>query len=215
MAKITRIKVTNAKKEHCEIHLDDRRIINANLETVYNNFLDKGKEIDEDLIEKLASEFEYLELREYAKNIVSKCFYTEHEMKIKLRRRSHNEESIEKVIAKLVEYKYLDDALYAEKYIKDAKKLKKYGELKIKVMLKQKGISQSVINQKLEETRQELEGTEYENALKLCIKKSKMIGDIENYKRRRKLYTYLATRGYDSTLVKKVLDEEEAIRGQK
>ncbi|MCT4660735.1 MAG: recombination regulator RecX [Tissierellales bacterium] len=209
MATIIKIKITQAKKAYCEVHLDDGRVISAHIETVYKHFLDKGKSIDEELIYELIVDFDYIKLREYATNVISRRFYTEREIRNKLGERSEYNKNIELVIEKLREYNYIDDALYAERYIKDAKRLKKYGDLKIRAMLSQKGVDDGIITRKLNETKEDLEDIEFENLLKLCLKKSITLKETDKYKKRQKLYAYLARRGYDSYMIKRAIDNVE------
>ena len=58
-------------------------------------------------------------------------------------------EKAEKVIATLVEEKYLDELRYASAFARDKSSLAGWGETKIRYMLSAKGISKDVISQAL------------------------------------------------------------------
>lgn len=209
MTTILKIEVTHVRKQLCQIHLSDERVIDAHLESIYQYSLDKGREIDEKTIENLSADYDYFQLRSYGINLVGRRFYTEKEIRDKLAKRAVLSTNIEKVIQQLLRYDYIDDALYAEKFIKDGKKLKKHGVRKIKYDLLQKGIDENIIEKMLSETKEDLEDFAWENILKLCIKKRKAYIKEDPYKRRQKLYQYLSRRGYESAEIKKAIDKCE------
>ena len=60
-------------------------------------------------------------------------------------------EKAEKVIATLVEEKYLDELRYASAFARDKSSLAGWGETKIRYMLSSKGVPRDIISQALEE----------------------------------------------------------------
>ena len=60
-------------------------------------------------------------------------------------------EMAEKVIATLVEEKYLDELRYASAFARDKSSLAGWGETKIRYMLSSKGVPRDIISQALEE----------------------------------------------------------------
>ena len=89
------------------------------------------------------------------------------------------------------EYKLLDDTDYARRYAHDLIYLKKFGIRQVKWKLKEKGISDSIIDKTIEEL--DFEDTVSENLQSLITKKLAGNYDIKNIM---KVKRYLASRGY-------------------
>ena len=60
-------------------------------------------------------------------------------------------EAADKVVAKLVEEKYVDDSRYAQAYAREKSSISGWGEVKIRYMLSAKGLSKDVITEALAE----------------------------------------------------------------
>lgn len=80
--------------------------------------------------------------REYCKSDI---------MKKALKALEDDAEKAEKVIAVLIEEKYLDELRYASAFARDKSSLAGWGEAKIRYMLSAKGVPRDVISQALEE----------------------------------------------------------------
>ena len=80
--------------------------------------------------------------REYCKSDI---------MKKALKALEDDAEKAEKVIAVLIEEKYLDELRYASAFARDKSSLAGWGETKIRYMLSAKGVPRGVISQALEE----------------------------------------------------------------
>jgi regulatory protein len=72
-------------------------------------------------------------------------------MKKALKALEDDAEKAEKVIAVLIEEKYLDELRYASAFARDKSSLAGWGETKIRYMLSAKGVPRDVISQALEE----------------------------------------------------------------
>ena len=117
---------------------------------------------------------------------------------------------IDKVIALLEKYKYIDDESFAKAFIKDKSSIKGYGLYKIKYELKMLGIDEYIYEKYIID-KDILD--EEKEAKRLLSKKAKNL-DLENidYKQKQKLYAYLARRGFSYEIINKVfakLLEEE------
>ena len=117
---------------------------------------------------------------------------------------------IDKVIALLEKYKYIDDESFAKVFIKDKSSIKGYGLYKIKYELKMLGIDEYIYEKYIID-KDILD--EEKEAKRLLSKKAKNL-DLENidYKQKQKLYAYLARRGFSYEIINKVfakLLEEE------
>ncbi len=117
------------------------------------------------------------------------------EVKKYLEKKEFCEEAIEYTIAKLQEYKYLDDERFAKILVRDRMNARGKGRNYINADLKKYGISQEIIHSIMLEYDYD---KEYENALKLAEKQYKKNCKIEDeYKRKQKISTAMARAGFD------------------
>lgn len=84
----------------------------------------------------------------YALSLLARREYAAHALSKKLLLRTENPEWIETVILALKERKYLDDARFAESYVR-MRANKGYGKLRIVGELKEKGIAEELISANL------------------------------------------------------------------
>ncbi|MDE6650264.1 MAG: RecX family transcriptional regulator [Muribaculaceae bacterium] len=102
---------------------------------------------------------------------------------------------------KMIEYltvnKYIDDARYARAYAVDKVRFSGWGRMKVRMGLRAKGLSDSVIAQALDY----IPDMDYSKTLqKVLIAKSRNL-DLTEIKDRQKLYRHLASRGFESQLI--------------
>ncbi len=108
---------------------------------------------------------------------------------------------IEPIIEKLIEEKYLNEERFAQVYAGSKFRTKKWGKLKIRYMLKQKGIPSTLITKGLQEINPEIY---YETLQTLASqKKEAMKSKFDKIK----LYNYLISKGFENDLVKEVIKE--------
>jgi regulatory protein len=132
------------------------------------------------------------------------CAYQERctsEIREKLYEWGVNPEESEDIIAQLIAEKYLDEERFAKIYAGSKFRTKKWGKLKIRYMLKQKGIANTLIINGLKEINPD---TYYETLQGLAAqKKEGMKGKYD----RVKLYNFLISKGFENDLVQEALKE--------
>jgi len=69
------------------------------------------------------------------------CF----ELKTKLKNKGHSTEDIEEIVARLIKDKYLDDARFAEAFVR-SKSNKGIGPIKIQIELQQRSVDEALID---------------------------------------------------------------------
>ena len=127
---------------------------------------------------------------------------TVQEVRAKCKLLGFSDEYIEEIIAYLIENRYLDDELYAMKYILNIIKLKKKSIQEIRFDLLKKGIDEQIIEKYITE---DLKRFEFKSATELAKKKYKACEDILKVKK------YLMGKGYPREVVNKVIDSLKEI----
>jgi regulatory protein len=125
----------------------------------------------------------------------------------KLRSWNVTEEDEGKIILKLTEEKFLDDARYAGFYVKDKFKLNRWGRIRITHMLRQKRIEEEFIGNALLQIDEE---EWFQTCLELVQSKFSKLKEEDPFKRKGKLLRFAASRGFEPALIYRALEELES-----
>jgi regulatory protein len=112
---------------------------------------------------------------------------------------------VELVMSKLIEDNYLNEERFAIQFAGGKFRMKHWGRIKIKYALKQKQVSDYLINKVLKQIAEK----EYLKTLdKLAEQKLKTLKNIKNvYEKKRKLQDHLLQKGYEAKLVNKLINK--------
>jgi regulatory protein len=127
------------------------------------------------------------------------------EMERYLKEKGYAVEAVEKVITRLEELSYLNDGAFAGMLVRDRVNLKGAGRQAIAVELKQQGIDDETAAEALLQYGEE---EETEAARRQAAKAFHSTGREQDQKKRRaKVYSSLARRGFSSHIIQTVLNE--------
>ena len=118
----------------------------------------------------------------------------------KLERKQFTGEVVEKTLNRLDELGLLDDRSFAMNYVGSRSRKKPSGRYKLRYELRQKGISEEVIDEVLSEYNSS------SHCLDAALKKLPFVKGDDRY-RRRKLHAFLMNRGFDSQTIRDTLDQ--------
>ena len=113
-----------------------------------------------------------------------------------------SEEEAEKIIEVLQKEKFLDDARYASFYVRDKFRFNGWGKIKLRVMLGQKAIPETEIEEALNQLDPELYRQSCE---RLIREKAANLKETNQFKRKGKLFRFAAQRGFESDLIHQIL----------
>lgn len=111
------------------------------------------------------------------------------------------------IIDSLIDGKYLDDERFASAFVRDKYRFDRWGRRKIARALMAKRIPSAVISEALEN----IDAREYAmNCYNLLETRRRQLPDsIDDYERRAKLLRFAAGRGYEPSLIMRLLDNPE------
>ncbi len=123
-------------------------------------------------------------LREYSRADIEKYII----------KKGYSKEDSEKMIRRLEDEKFIDDARYANAYVRDKSTLAGWGARKIRYQLLSKGLSREVVDEAIDENYKQAS----EKMVKVLSVKWMTLEKKEEdeYLRRKKLEAYAASRGY-------------------
>ena len=139
------------------------------------------------------------------------CAQAEHcqqEMRDKMKRWEMAPEVQERVIARLIKERYIDDERYARAFVKDKIRYNKWGRRKVQQGLWMKHIDDDIQQRVLSE----VDDTEYLAVLKPLLKqKAKSIKAENDYELTQKLVRFALGRGFTYDIIRQCLDVDDEI----
>lgn len=155
----------------------------------------------------MKSECKYSFLEAKAK-IEAYCAYQERcqfEVRKKLISWGVDFEDQDRLIAHLIEHRFLDEERFAEAYVSGKFRIKKWGRVKIKMHLKQLQISAYSIKKGIST----IDGEEYWNTLLYLAdkKNSDSLKEQDPFKRKAKVMRFLQSKGYENDLIYEAWEE--------
>ncbi|MGN0399449.1 MAG: regulatory protein RecX [Blautia sp.] len=138
-----------------------------------------------------------------AMHILERSDKTKAELERKLIQSEYPRAAVEAALAYVESFGYINDKRYAQRYIESGKEKK--GKARLKLELARKGISDSVIEEALEET-------EFEDArsvIREMMKKRRKGNCLFDEKEKRRLYGFFQRKGFSSSDILAVIREEE------
>lgn len=160
--------------------------------------LKEGEEITLEKYDFIMQNIIYIKAQNVAIQYIGYKMRTEKEVCRKLSEKEYSEEVIQKVVAFLKTYHYLDDYEYCCKYIKESIKLKPKGSFLIKMELKERGVAQEDIERALMDS----EIDELSLAVRLIHKKIADMSEVDD-KKKRQVFSMLQRKGFSLECIKR------------
>lgn len=128
------------------------------------------------------------------------------ELRDYLKRKKATEEIIDAVLQKLQEQKFQNDEQFARWWKESRTRYKSKSDRVIRLELRQKGISDEIIELVMNELTEESK-SDYEKALELSHKYKKKIVSLPYKDQYRRLGNFLSQRGFDFDTIRRVIDD--------
>jgi regulatory protein len=143
--------------------------------------------------------------------LLSRRPHSVYELSTKLRQREFSREVIDETISKLKSCNFLDDARFAGSYFEELK-AKGFGVRRIKLAMKKRGIRDELLSGIISEGLSE--DDELESAVALLLKrKLHFAREEDRLKRRMKMFRYLASRGFPSSVISRAVGKYNNMDG--
>lgn len=116
-------------------------------------------------------------------------------------RKGEAPEMVRKAVERLIAQGFLDDAAFARSFVRAKAGNAGLAKRRLELELTRKGVERSVISDAIGEVFSEDEVDERSAAEQLARKRNRSLGDADALSRRRRLYSYLARRGYSPDVI--------------
>ena len=195
---ITAIQVQKKNKERFSLYHEDRFLLGVSTQTIVSCSLKKGSLLTSEKFDSILGIEQHSKAKEYTLGILSRRDHTVQELIIKGMKKGFNKDVLERVTHELQKNNYLDDQRFASNFIHDAIKFKKWSLNKIKFELRKKRVHKSIISELFDGFD---EAIWKEQMYSLVRKNRAKFIRSDTTKRKKKMYDYLARKGYSSTLI--------------
>lgn len=201
-SKITKIEIQKRNKDRVNVYINEDYSFSCSSELVFSEGLKSDLVVDIGFLKNIVDEDNYLCAKNRALKLIEKSYKSEKEIMDKLVLKDYNEVTVNRVLNFLKSYNFVDDLKYVDLYIKE--KSRTQGSKKIKYALIKKGISEKIIDEKLNTIPKELQ---IEAANNSAAKKLKVLlkTEISYTKIYSKLANFLVRLGFDNGIVKEVV----------
>lgn len=203
---ITSITVQKRNKERYSIYVDEQFLVGVDEQTLIKCNLRKGVEVTPLLFEKIQREEGFYAVKSYLLKLLGRRDHARKELLTKASRKDYDRQVILQALDVLERNGYIDDEAFAKRYATDKKKLNQWGPSKIKAHLLQKGISRSVAEKSATAAFDNEDLTE--TFIHLVSKRKRHFRKEQNLlKRKKKVISYLARKGYRSSSIYSCIDK--------
>ena len=126
------------------------------------------------------------------------------ELKVKLLRKDYPDNLVEEVLAECSRLGFIGDEDFARQYCEELK-YRRYGTRKIELYMFKKGLDKDLIQKTIED--QDSASEQIVRAREAVSKKMKsFLRESDVWKRKQKIYRFLASRGFTSNIISRVID---------
>ena len=137
------------------------------------------------------------------------CAYqerTQQEVRDKLYSYGLYPDAVEEVLTELITEDFINEERYAQSFARGKFRQNKWGRVKIKRSLQQKGISRYCVEQGMREID---EADYYDTLYQLMSRKWESLANDDSYARKNKTVRYVLGKGYEADLAWKIVGELE------
>ncbi len=205
-------RVSRKDEKNVSVYFDNGERLILSEDTFYISGLRKGDEISEDRFSFFIEQNILYHIKQRALSFLARRFHSERELLIKLKQKSYEERLIKLVLNELREKSFIDDQVFANHFVEEKLKKKRWGKNKIRSALFSKGVSASIIDEVLKSFDSEVD--QNEAALGLAKKKFEKLKlrESDERKLKQKIISFLLSRGFDyevsSEVVSKIIKSD-------
>lgn len=200
-------RVSRKDEKNVSVYFDNGERLILSEDTFYNSGLRKGDEISEDRFSFFIEQNILYHIKQKALSFLARRFHSERELFIKLKSKSYEERLIKNVLNDLREKSFINDQVFANHFIDEKLKKKRWGKNKIKAALFSKGVSASIIDEGLKSFDSEID--QNEAAFGLAQKKFEKLKlrESDDRKLKQKIISFLLSRGFDYEVSSEVVNK--------
>ena len=205
MPTITAVVPSSRRTGRFDVHADGRPIATISLEVIERLKLTPGRSIDADVEQALAREAALLRTYDRALNMLALRARSANELRRSLIRKGEPTDQVEVAVERLLRAGFLDDASFARQFARSRVLGAGFSRHRLHVELARRGVEREVASAAIDEIFADERVDEAGTLERVAKKKLETLARLDQRTQRRRLYAYLARRGYDSDDVGRVV----------
>lgn len=205
--KITTIEPQRLHPERVDVHVDGALRLGLSAELVLKERVRVGDEVDEARLAELEVMDQPWKARDAALSLLSYRARSAAELRRRLRRKGFDEEVAAATVERLDELGVVDDAAFAESFVRERVRLKPRGPRRLAGELRAKGVDEDTARAAIAEVMEREEATELDLARAAAARWKPRAGE-EPARARARLQAFLARRGFGDDAVRAIVREK-------
>jgi regulatory protein len=205
--KITAIEPQRLHPERVNVHVDGAFRLGLSAELVLGEPLRVGDEVSDARLAELEARDQAWKARDAALSLLSYRARTSVELKRRLKRKGFDEEVSTETVERLDRLGVVDDAAFAESFVRDRVRLKPHGVRRLGQELRAKGVDEDTARAAITEVMEREGATELDLA-RAAAARWKPRAAEEPARARARLQAFLARRGFGGDAVRIVVTEK-------
>lgn len=204
--KISAIEPQRLHTERVNVHVDGAFRLGLSAELVLAERLRVGDEIDDARLAELEARDQTWKARDAALSLLSYRARSAAELRRRLKRKGFDETVADETVGRLDELGMVDDAAFAESFVRDRVRLKPRGPRRLVGELRAKGVDADTARVAIAEVMAREEATEVDLARAAAARWRPRPGE-EPARTRARLHAFLARRGFGGDAIRAILSE--------
>lgn len=204
--KITAIRAQRRQRERLNVHVDGEFRLALPSEVILRRGLRAGMEITEAAIRELEAEDLAWKARQASLTLLSYRPRTARELQRRLERKDFPGEVARATVEDLRSRGLVDDAAFAESFVRDRMRMRPRGRRRLIQELRAKGVDPDAADSAISRVLEGEDASELDLARKAAERWAPRAGE-EPRSARRRLHGFLARRGFGSDAIRTVMDE--------
>lgn len=205
MALVSGIVGSSRKEGRFVLEVDGAAGLTVSLDIIERLGLRVGMELDEGLAARIDDEGAALAAYDRALNLLAFQPRSSRDLKRRLLQKGEREAHVDSAVTKLVERGLLDDGGYARQVARSKVVGQGASKRRLQQELFKRGVERGVADAAIGEVLSEEGGDQGEVVERFARKKLRSLGALDAATRRRRLYAYLARRGYDGDEIRRAM----------
>lgn len=203
---VTSLRAQKNSPDRVSVFLDGEFAFGMHRDLLLEFDVAKGKKLSVEQQREILDRDAYFRARAVAFRYLSYRERTTAEIRRRLSRDDYPPNVIKDVIHSLEQSGYLDDRAFAVKYAEGRFKSKGYGPMRIRSDLRRKGVKRGAVERAVEKVYSEQDDV-LERAREMGKKRwNRLANEPDELKRKKKVYDYLARRGFSFDMVRRIVD---------
>lgn len=205
MPEITAINPSPRREGRYEIFVDGARFAAVSVDTIGRLKLRIRGEVDAQTLAEIERDAQALATLDRAMNMLDFRARSTRDLRRQLLKKGEPEAFVDEALEKLTRAGVLDDASYAKVFTRAKTSSQGFGKRRISMELSKRGISREVSAPAINQALEEEEINEKDILEKAAQKKLRTLERYDPETKKRRLYAYLARRGFSSEDISKAL----------